>query len=141
MIEFVAALISWPLAFAGVVFVVAGAVGMYRLPDLYTRLHAASVTDTGATLLIGAALIVQAILVFGSLMAAVKLLLIIAFTLFTAPTASHALAKTALLAGQVPVDGKGRPLLDSPEMATRLARSRREVLVDTPVSEESGGQH
>ena len=141
MIEFVAAMVSWPLAFAGIVFVVAGAVGMLRLPDLYTRLHAASVTDTGATLLIGIALFTQALLVFGSVMAAIKLLLIIVFTLFAAPTASHALAKTALLSGQVPLDGDGKPLLDSPEVATRLARSRREVVTDTPDSDENGGQH
>lgn len=118
------ALLSWPLAVLGIVFLIAGAVGMLRLPDLYTRLHAASVTDTGGTLVIGAVLLLHAIFTYGSAMVAIKLLLIIAFTLFTAPTASHVLAKAALLSGQVPVDADGEPLLESAEHATQLGRSR-----------------
>jgi len=94
------------------------------MPDLYTRLHAASLTDTGGTLLIGAALMLQALFVFDNNMAAIKLSLIMFFTLFTSPTSSHALAKTALLSGQVPVDADGNPLLESSEKASQLARSR-----------------
>ncbi len=124
MTDFLLAVVSWPLAIVGIVFLVSGAVGLVRLPDLYTRLHSASVTDTGATLVLGFVLILQALVVFGSFMAAIKLLMIVVFTLLTAPTASHVLAKTALLTGQVPVDGQGKPLLESSEAATRLARSR-----------------
>ena len=37
----------------GALFVVVGSVGVLRFPDFYTRMHAASVTDTlGATLVI-----------------------------------------------------------------------------------------
>lgn len=117
-------LVSWPVALAGIVFMVAGAIGVVRLPDLYTRLHAASVTDTGATLLIGLVLLFHAVFVFGSAMAAIKMVLIVGFTLFTAPTASHVLAKTALLTGLVPLGRDGRGLLASSEEATQLARSR-----------------
>ena len=117
-------LISWALMTIGCVFVVSGAVGMFRMPDLYTRLHAASLTDTGGTIFIGLALIVQALFVFDNHMAAIKMTLIIFFALFTSPTASHALAKTALLCGQVPTDRNGKPILESPEHATILARSR-----------------
>ncbi len=116
--------VSWILLLIGCVFVVTGAVGMIRMPDLYTRLHAASVTDTGGAIFISLALILQSVFVFGSAMAAIKVLLIMFFTLFTAPTASHALAKTALLCGQVPLGVDGKPILDSPEEATLLARSR-----------------
>jgi len=123
--DFLVGLVAWPLAALGCLFVVSGAIGLVRLPDLYTRLHAASVTDTGGTLLIAAALLLHAVFTFADPMVAIKLVLIVGFTLFTAPTASHALAKTAMLVGQVPVDADGRPLLDSPGEASRLARSRR----------------
>ena len=124
MIDFLINLVSWILMIIGGIFVVSGAVGLVRMPDLYTRLHAASLTDTGGTLFIGMALIIQALFIFDDNMAAIKMGLIIFFTLFTGPTASHALAKTALLCGQVPLDCDGKPILDSPEEATLLARSR-----------------
>ncbi|ASJ72936.1 monovalent cation/H(+) antiporter subunit G [Granulosicoccus antarcticus] len=124
MIDWIVWSVSWVLLLIGCVFVVTGAVGMIRMPDLYTRLHAGSVTDTGGAIFISLALILQSVFVFGSAMAAIKVLLIMFFTLFTAPTASHALAKTALLSGLVPVDIDGKPILDSPEEATLMARSR-----------------
>lgn len=117
-------IVSWLLIIAGCIFVVSGAVGLIRMPDLYTRLHAASLTDTGGAIFISLALLLQAIFIFGNTMAAIKVVLILFFTLFTAPTASHALAKTALLCGQVPTDSEGKPLLDSSEEATLMARSR-----------------
>lgn len=94
------------------------------MPDFYTRLHAASITDTGGAVFISIALIIQSVFVFGNTMAAIKVVLILFFTLFTAPTASHVLAKTALLSGLVPTDKKGEPLLESSEEATQMARSR-----------------
>jgi len=124
MFDWLVWLVSWALILGGCLFIVAGGIGLVRMPDLFTRLHAASVTDTGGAIVLSLGLIVQAVFVFGSAMAAVKVLLILFFTLFTAPTASHALAKTALLSGQVPVGADGRPVLDSPETAARLARSR-----------------
>ena len=124
MIDGLVAFVSWALILGGSVFVVAGGVGMVRLPDLYTRLHAASVTDTGAAILFSLAMFVQAVFAFGNAMAAIKVVLILFFTLFTAPTASHALAKTALLSGLVPLGADGKPVLESPEAAARLARSR-----------------
>ncbi len=126
MIDWIVWLVSWLLIATGCVFIVAGAIGLTRMPDLYTRLHAASVTDTGGAIFIVLGLLIQALFVFDSPMAAIKVVLILFFTLFTAPTASHALAKTALLSGQVPLDEKGDPILDSPETAQKLARSRPE---------------
>ena len=123
--ELIANLLSWLLILCGSVLMLAGGLGMLRMPDLYTRLHAASVTDTGATMLLTAGLFIQAIIVFGNVMAAVKLFLILFFTLFTAPTASHALAKTALLGGLVPTDKEGKPLLNSAEIARQMADSSR----------------
>lgn len=124
MFDWIIWAISWVLMLIGCVFVVSGAVGLLRMPDLYTRLHASSLTDTGGAIFISLALILQSVFVFGSAMAAIKVMLVLFFTLFTAPTASHALAKTALLCGQVPLGIDGKPILDSPEEATSLARSR-----------------
>lgn len=119
-------LVSWALIATGCVFIVAGGIGLLRMPDLYTRLHAASVTDTGGAIFIVLGLLLQAIFVFENPMAAIKVVLVLFFTLFTSPTASHALAKTALLSGHVPTDEHGKPILDSPETAQLLARSRPE---------------
>ena len=123
MLDWVVWIASWALVLSGSAFIVAGGVGLVRLPDLYTRLHSASVTDTGGVILLAAGLFLQALFAFGNVIAAVKVVLILFFTLFTAPTASHALAKTALLAGRVPLDARGRPILESSEEASALARS------------------
>ncbi|MFK7853094.1 MAG: monovalent cation/H(+) antiporter subunit G [Granulosicoccus sp.] len=124
MFDWLIWIVSWFFMLSGCVFLITGAVGVIRMPDLYTRLHAASLTDTGGAIMISIGLLIQAIFVFADPMAAIKVTLILFFTLFTAPTASHALAKTALLCGQVPKDSDGKPILDSPEQATLLARSR-----------------
>lgn len=117
---------SWLLIITGCVFIISGGIGLLRMPDLYTRLHAASVTDTGGAIFIVLGLLLQALFVFDNVMAGIKVVLVLFFTLFTSPTASHALAKTALLSGHVPTDENGDPILDSPEIAQKLALSRAE---------------
>ena len=89
---------------AGVFFVLAGAVGVIRLPDFYTRMHAAGMTDTLGAELIIFGLVLQA----GFSQTSLKLL-IIAFLLFlTSPTATHAVANAANHAGVKPLLGKYR---------------------------------
>jgi len=124
MVESIINLICLPLLAAACLFIVGGAVGLLRLPDFYTRLHATSVTDTGGAIFVSIALFIQAVFVYGDVMITIKVLLILFFTLFTAPTASHALAKTALLSGHVPLGADGKPLLATRGEAARLARSR-----------------
>ena len=41
---------SWALFIAGGAFSLIGAVGMLRMPDFYTRVHAASLTDIVGTI-------------------------------------------------------------------------------------------
>jgi multicomponent Na+:H+ antiporter subunit G len=79
-------------------FVFVGGVGVVRMPDLYTRMHAASVTETLGTLLILVGLMVHS----GLNLATFKVFLILVFLLFTAPVASYAVANTALIAGLKP---------------------------------------
>lgn len=104
MIEPIADVVSWVLLVSGGLFVVIGGLGLLRLPDVFTRMHAAGVTDTMGVGLILAGLAVQA----GLTLVTVKLVLIFLFLFFTSPTASHALAKTALSAGVTPWLGDGR---------------------------------
>ena len=102
----VADALSWALLMAGAVFLFIGGVGLLRLPDFYCRIHAAGLTDTLGAGLILAGLVVQA----GWTLVAVKLLLIFAFLFLTSPTATHALARAALLNGVEPqLGGKKGP--------------------------------
>ena len=90
--------ISWLLLISGGFFVFVGGVGALRMPNFYTRMHAASLTDTMGTILILAGIMVQA----GLTLATVKLLAILVFLLLTGPTATYALANAALLSGMRP---------------------------------------
>ena len=97
-------ILSWILLTVGGFFVFVGGLGALRMPDLYTRMHAASVTDSVAPILIISGIILQA----GLSLATIKLIAILLFLLMTGPTASNALASAALLAGKKP--GYARPL-------------------------------
>jgi len=89
---------SWILLIAGSAFVLTGGIGALRMPDFYTRMHAASLTDTLGTILILSGVIVQA----GLSLAGVKLVAIMVFMLLTSPTAGYALANAARLDGLAP---------------------------------------
>jgi len=93
--------LSWTCLLGGGFFAVVGGIGLIRLPDLYTRMHAAGITDT-----MGAGLILLGLMLQSGLsLATLKLGLVLGFLLLTSPTATHALARAALAAGV-------RPLLD-----------------------------
>lgn len=89
---------SYLLIGLGAFFSFTGAMGMMRMSDFYTRLHPAGLADS-----IGAPLIlVGFMLQEGFNLVSGKLFLLIVFLLITGPTASHALAKAALLSGLRP---------------------------------------
>ena len=98
MIDTAVSILSWILLCTGGAFVLIGGIGALRLPNFYTRLHAASLTETMATILIFLGMILQA----GLTLAALKLLAIMVFLLLTGPTASYALANAALQSGLRP---------------------------------------
>ncbi|MGB7757352.1 MAG: monovalent cation/H(+) antiporter subunit G [Salinisphaera sp.] len=91
MLNWLADIASWALIVAGSLACVLSGFGMLRMPDLFTRIHAASVADTGGMLLILVGLMVQA----GIGLTTAKLILIVFFLLITSPTATHALARAA----------------------------------------------
>lgn len=98
-IELVLDIVSVAALLAGVIFVLAGAIGVLRLPDFYTRMHAAGVTDTLGAELIVFGLILQA----GFSALSLKLALIGVFVFLTSPTATHAVANAAYRAGLKPM--------------------------------------
>ncbi|MES1939101.1 monovalent cation/proton antiporter subunit MnhG/PhaG [Salinisphaera sp. T5B8] len=83
---------SWILLAGGALFSVIGGIGMLRMPDFYTRMHAASITDTAGMILMLAGLMLQA----GLTLVTAKLVFVMLFLLITSPTATHALARAAL---------------------------------------------
>ena len=98
MMDLILDLVSWALLSAGGVFVLIGGIGALRMPNLYTRMHAASVTDTMGAVLVLTGVMLQA----GLSLATIKLAAILLFLLLTSPTASNALAAAAMLAGNKP---------------------------------------
>jgi len=104
LLHFAQMALSSVLILAGLLFVMAGAVGVLRLPDFYTRMHAAGMTDTMGAELIILGLMVQA----GISQTSLKLLLVAFFLFLTSPTASHAVANAAHKAGLKPLLGKRR---------------------------------
>lgn len=86
---------SWFLLVVGSLFCLIGGVGLLRLPDFYSRMHAAGITDT-----LGAGLILTGLMLQGGLShVTIKLVLVLVFLLLTSPTAAHALVKAAYAAG------------------------------------------
>ena len=83
------------LVLLGSLFVFVGGIGAIRLPNVFTRIHAAGITDTMGTLLVlaGCALLV------GTALAVMKIAAILVFLLLTGPTATYALANAARLGG------------------------------------------
>ncbi len=98
MIALIADILTWVCIAAGSLALLTGGIGVLRLPDVYTRMHAAGITDT-----MGAGLfILGMILQSGDWLIAVKLLLILVFLFFTSPTSTFALAHAALTSGVKP---------------------------------------
>ncbi len=96
--DFIVELLSWFFISLGSFFVVCGALGMLRLPDIYTRLHSASVIDTAGAGFLILGMMLQA----GWSLVTVKLVFVLAIFFFTLPVAAHALARAALHEGIKP---------------------------------------
>src|SRR5690606_12182090 len=91
-------LLSWALIVIGGAFGIIGGIGLLRLPDFFSRIHAASLTDSMCAPCIIAGLMLQA----GMTLVAVKLVFLVIFLFLTSPTAAHALAKAAIHGGLDP---------------------------------------
>jgi len=89
---------SWVVLMLGAIFCVIGGIGLHRLPDFFSRLHGAGITDTLGAGLILFGLMLQA----GLTLNTVKLVFILAILWLTSPTSTHAIAKAARMAGLEP---------------------------------------
>jgi multicomponent Na+:H+ antiporter subunit G len=97
-------IIGGSLAVAGAVLSIVGALGVLRFPDVYTRIHAASITDTGGATLI----LIGLSLIAGWSMETLKLVVAWFLLLLTTPVAAHALGNAAFSAGHAPWIGTFR---------------------------------
>jgi multicomponent Na+:H+ antiporter subunit G len=83
---------SGALIAAGSFFILVGAIGLVRLPDVYTRAHSTSVIDT-----VGAGFLIMGLMLqAGWSLVTLKLLFVLAISFFTLPVVAHALARAAL---------------------------------------------
>ena len=86
-------IIAWVSILLGSVLVIIGALGSLRFPDFWSRLHAASVTDSGGVILLLVGMGIHS----GFNLITFKLFLIGVFLFITGPTSSHAVANAALV--------------------------------------------
>ena len=101
-------ILSWVLLGAGSFFLVVGAIGLVRMPDVFTRMHATSVSET-----LGVGFILGGLMIQGGLtLVTFKLVCLFILLFLTAPVASHAIARAAMADGV-------EPILDGPEIDAR----------------------
>ena len=89
--EYLSEIFSWIFILLGSFLILVGSIGLIRLPDFWSRLHGASITDTGGVLFLLIGMIIQA----GSIWIFLKLVAIGIFLFVSSPTASHAIANAA----------------------------------------------
>lgn len=86
------------LLLIGSVFAVIGGIGLLRMPDFYTRLHAAGLTDT-----LGAGCVMAGLMFYAhSWLVVVKLMMILFVLLITSPSSAHVLSRSARAHGLEP---------------------------------------
>lgn len=90
--------LSWVLLLSGGLLSIVSAFGVLRLPELFQRMHSATILDTLGAGLVLSGLILQA----GFTVISFKLFLVFLLLALTTTTAAHALAKSALADGIYP---------------------------------------
>ena len=87
--------LSTVLAVIGALLILVAGIGIVRLPDLLTRMHASSKAGT-----LGAVCVLLAVaLRFADFVTAVKIVLIVLFLFLTAPVASHMIGRAGYCSG------------------------------------------
>ena len=89
--EYLSEIFSWVFILLGSFLILVGSIGLIRLPDFWSRLHGASIADTGGVLFLLIGMMIQA----GSIWIFLKLVAIGIFLFVSSPTASHAIANAA----------------------------------------------
>lgn len=102
----VAAVIAWladGLVVLGLVVMTIGVIGLYRMPDLYLRLHAAS-----KAVVLGVVALAAASAATGDGAIIARAALIAGFLLLTTPVSAHAIARAAATGAQDDAEAPGR---------------------------------
>ena len=84
--------LSWACILLGSFFTIVGAFGLIRMPEVFTRMHAASVIDTLGVGFLILGMCLQA----GLSLVTMKLIILLALFFFTGPVITHALAQACL---------------------------------------------
>lgn len=130
--------LSWGLLLSGSAFALIGGIGVLRMPDVFTRLHAAGITDT-----MGAGLILTGLMFQGGLsLITVKLLLILGFLWFSSPVSTYALARATLASGQEPFWAEDLEIPPTAKIPGRLPLEALEEEGESPEAdvERQGGE-
>ncbi len=91
-------LIAIALILAGLFFLIVAAIGMLRLPDVFTRSHALSLTDS-----LGAFLVLAGLAIYqGFSLNLLKIFVVLALIYLLNPVISHATIRAALRSGLKP---------------------------------------
>ncbi len=137
-------LLSWAALLGGGFFYVVGAIGLNRMPDIFTRLHAVSVSETLGVGLMTLGMLLQA----GVTLVAVKLIIIVVVMWVTGAVATHALARAALHDGEKPLlaDATGAlvptdPVSLFPELGVRLATPLKSETVEEEAPENGKSEN
>lgn len=91
---------------SGLVFIVVSAIGLLRLPDLYTRAHAASKSSTLGVMCILLGVFLHFWLIKGQFNPTI--LLGILFLFITSPVGAHIMSRSSYIAGVKPWAGTVR---------------------------------
>jgi len=89
---------GWVCIVAGIFSMFTGAVGIWRMPDFFARLHPAGINDSAGLTLVLLGILLHA--EFGFVTG--KIILLILFSMITSATACHALARAAIHSGMKP---------------------------------------
>ena len=103
-------ILSWVCIVLGAAFTLIGCLGLWRFPDVFSRMHAGGVAETLGVLFLFLGMGIQAFVILPetkmALLVAGKLAMIAIFLLYTNPTTTHALAQAALWGGVDPATGQ-----------------------------------
>lgn len=83
----------------GVIFALAGTLGVMKMPDTFCRMQASTCVTTLGVIGVGLGALLYTIFIMGSAATAVKVLVICGLILVTNPVGAHAIAKGAYQAG------------------------------------------
>jgi multicomponent Na+:H+ antiporter subunit G len=116
------------LLLIGAIFILLSAIGVLRMPDLFTRMSATTKASTFGT---GFVLIAAALFFFDAGIAA-RSLVIILFLFLTAPVSAHMIARAAYFDG-VPLWEK--TIVD--ELKGKYHKKKHHLLSDKPVKSDT----